>query len=135
MASVDDARVRFALGGLEALKVIGEDLLGESQRRAPVKEGTLRGSGELGFRVNGILCEGAGAFAEAGGLVTSLARAGALRLVEAVVSFNTIYALRQHEELDWEHPLAGQAKYLESVIQERGPRYRSVIELRMRTIR
>lgn len=28
-------------------------------------------------------------------------------------SFNTPYARRQHEELEWRHPLGGKAKYLE----------------------
>ena len=33
--------------------------------------------------------------------------------VAGVVSFNTPYARRQHEELDWNHPNGGNAKYLE----------------------
>jgi hypothetical protein len=32
---------------------------------------------------------------------------------QAAVSFDTPYAVRQHEELDWNHPKKGQAKYLE----------------------
>ena len=29
------------------------------------------------------------------------------------ISFSTPYSRRQHEELDWEHPVGGKAKYLE----------------------
>lgn len=133
MPTVDELRVRRGLKALEAIKNIGEDVLGESVRRAPLKEGTLRGSAELGFRINGTLLEGEGAYGQAVPLVTELAARGELRLIEAVVSFNTIYALRQHEELEWDHPLDGQAKYLESVIQERAARYLRILELAMRT--
>lgn len=134
MPTVDELRVRRGLKALEAIKNIGEDVLGESVRRAPIKEGTLRGSAELGFRINGTtLLEGEGAYGQAVELVTGLAARGELRLIEAVVSFNTIYALRQHEELEWDHPLDGQAKYLESVIQERAARYLHILDLAMRT--
>jgi hypothetical protein len=33
--------------------------------------------------------------------------------VTGVISFNTPYAARQHEELTWRHPQGGHAKYLE----------------------
>jgi hypothetical protein len=41
--------------------------------------------------------------------------------VVAVVSFTEVYAARQHEELDWEHPLGGKAKYLEDPVKRNGP--------------
>lgn len=85
-----------------AVRAVGEDLLGEAQRRAPVEEGTLRGSGELEVKHVG-------------------------NMIVAEVSFNTVYAARQHEELSWSHPRGGQAKYLESVLLERGPRYATII--------
>jgi hypothetical protein len=123
MASVADARVKWALAGLDALKIAGEDWLGEAQRRAPVEEGTLRGSGELGYVINDRLIEGPNAYTAARSLVTQLARRGELKTIAVQVAFNTIYAARQHEELSWDHPLGGQAKYAESVLLERGPRY------------
>lgn len=48
----------------------------------------------------------------------TLQRSGAVtaRDTEAVVSFDTPYAVRQHEELTWNHPRGGQAKYLESAM-------------------
>lgn len=97
------ARARLEDALERAITAIGEDLLGEAQRRAPVEEGTLRASGEL--EVNRYPSH-----------------------VEAVVSFNTIYAARQHEETEWAHPLGGEAKYLERPLLERLPRYRSILE-------
>lgn len=100
----------------------GEMALGLAQQRAPVEEGTLRASGQLGFQINGRLIEGTGAYEQARGLVAQLARAGTLLTMEVVLSFNEVYAARQHEETEWQHPLGGQAKYLESVMQEHGER-------------
>jgi hypothetical protein len=100
----DSRRVRLLVmaGLVEAVEHIGNDALGEAQRRAPVEEGTLRGSGEVDVNVRG-------------------------DRVEAVVSFNTVYAARQHEETEWRHPLGGQSKYLESVLRERSGRYNAII--------
>lgn len=81
----------------------GEDLLGEATRRAPVREGTLRGSGEVDVDVG-----------PGGVLVT--------------VAFNSIYAARQHEETEWEHPKGGEAKYLERALAERADRYTRLAE-------
>ncbi|MER6171362.1 hypothetical protein [Streptosporangium sp. NPDC001681] len=41
----------------------------------------------------------------------------ASRLV-AAVSFDTPYAVRQHEEMDYDHPKKGGAKYLEKALAE-----------------
>lgn len=67
-----------------ALRQAAEHLLEESNRIVPLEEGTLQGSGE----------------------VDSDDR-------KATVSYNTPYARRQHEELDWRHAGGRQAKYLE----------------------
>ena len=74
------------------LRVEAEDLLGRATRDAPIEEGTLRGSGEVEIRETAT---------------------GA----EAVVSFNTPYAARQHEELEYEHPRGGKPKYLEDHVK------------------
>jgi hypothetical protein len=123
MADTSDARVRFALGGLEGLKVAGEDWLGESVRRAPIEEGTLRGSAELGFVINGRVFDGPGAYASAQAYVRTLARSNALRTMAAMVKFPEIYAAAQEYGDHFEHPLGGQARYLSSVLLERGQRY------------
>lgn len=101
--TIGEARRRFRAAAEAAVRAVGEDLLGEAQRRAPVEEGTLRASGELEIKhLPG-------------------------DLIVAEVSFNTVYAARQHEETGWRHPKGGQSKYLESVIQERGARYGTML--------
>mgnify|MGYP007020372115 CR=1 FL=1 len=63
-----------------------EHILGEAMRLVPNEEGTLERSGRVS--------------------VDDGALTGA-------VSFDTIYAVRQHEELGWRHSDGRQAKYLE----------------------
>lgn len=70
------------------------DLQGESQRRAPLDTGALRGS----------------AFAEMNGL-------------EGTVGFEEIYALYQHEGVDFNHPKGGEAKFLENPFKEKMKKY------------
>lgn len=100
----DSSRARAALHAamVAAVHAIGEDALGEAQRRAPMEEGTLRGSAELEVQDRG-------------------------DRVEATISFNTVYAARVHEETEWRHPRGGQAKYLESVLRERSGRYNQIL--------
>lgn len=104
MAELDDVKRRVQAAALRGLTRAGEDLLGRAQREAPVAEGTLRASGELDVDVtpNG---------------------------ATATVSFNEVYAARQHEELDWEHPKGGGAKYLEGPLREQQARYERAIAL------
>lgn len=89
-------------GAEDGVKRVLEDLLGRAQRLAPVEEGTLRAAGNLE--------------------VTRTAGD-----VEGTISFDTVYAARQHEETDWVHPLGGQAKYLEAPLREQLPRYERII--------
>lgn len=122
-----EVRARMAEGALRGLAVAGEDLLGEAQRRAPIDKGDLRGSGMLTFIVNGARFEGDGAIGSALAAARAAARAGTLRSLDAEVSFNTVYAARQHEETEWLHPLDGEAKYLERPLVEKLPRYERVV--------
>jgi len=71
------------------LKIVAEDLKGKSQRLAPVDLGDLKGS--AGVEVNGL---------------------------EATIFYTEPYATRQHEELEYNHPKGGQAKYLEQPFKE-----------------
>lgn len=128
MPSVDDARVSMILGGLEGLMRAAEDLAGEAQRRAPKDEGTLRASVAVVLIVNGARFEGDGAYPAAKTAAAAAARAGAPVVLGAEVSFNTVYAARQHEELDWHHE-EGEAKYLEGPLRERAGRYERIITL------
>lgn len=107
MSASAGARRRVQAATIAAVTKIGEDLLGEAQRRAPLEEGTLRASGELDVDVAG-------------------------NAVVATVSFNEVYAARQHEETEWVHPKAGEAKYLEGPLRERAARYDAVVAAAIR---
>lgn len=78
----------------KAMRDIGQDLLGKSVERAPLDTADLRGSG----------------FTEVNG-------------TETIVGFTEPYALRQHEELNYNHPKGGEAKYLERPLNENINRY------------
>lgn len=67
-----------------------EHTLGVSNSRVPLEEGTLERSG----RVNMI------------------------RDLEGSITYDTVYAVRQHEELDWKHLPGRRAKYLESAMND-----------------
>lgn len=67
--------------------------LGLAVKRAPVDEGTLRDSA-----------------------VAVTHRSGDVIL--STLSFNTIYAARQHEGFDFAHPKGGEPKYLESAVKD-----------------
>ena len=124
---LNDVRVARARAAVRDVHRAGEILLGEAQRRAPIEEGTLRGSGALAIVVSGQRFEGTGALAGATALAEGLARAHSPITVTAEVSFNTVYAARQHEELDWRHPKGVQAKYLEQPLGELAPRLEAMI--------
>lgn len=112
---------------VRAVYVASEDLLGQAVQLAPKDEGTLRGSGAVALIVNGTRHEGATAFTSAVSTAKALTRAGATIEVEGEVSFNTIYAARIHEEIDWNFQV-GQSKYLEQPLRENTPRYQRLIE-------
>lgn len=124
-----DLRVRIAGAALEAQARSAEDLLSRSTALAPLEEGTLRGSGHVYYEVNGT---SHGDYPAARQAVETAARAGVLRSFAAVVAFNTPYAARQHEEVGWNHPIAGQAKYLEEPFKQRVSTYDTVIAARVR---
>jgi Bacteriophage HK97-gp10, putative tail-component len=85
-----------------ALEVIGADLAGEAAREAPVEEGTLRGSISHDVRVT---------------------PSG----MEVVVTADTVYAARQHEEVTWKHPKGGKAKYMSDPLKAKAGRYATLI--------
>lgn len=74
-------------GEVRGLELSTQWLLGESRAIVPLDEGPLLRSGEAS--------------------VDASQRKGA-------VSYNTVYAPRQHEELTWRHDPGRQAKYLET---------------------
>lgn len=78
----------------QEIKDITFDLLGKSVDLAPVEFGDLKGSGKAEF-------EG----------------------FTGTVSFTEEYALRQHEDLTFNHPRGGEAKYLEKPFKENVKKY------------
>jgi hypothetical protein len=123
-----EAKLRAAYGALEGVIVTAEDLLGRSTALAPLDEGTLRGSGAVVLIVNGQRFEGSGARDAARAAIRSAVERGGGIVIFGEVSFNTVYAARQHEETTWHH-VEGQAKYLEAPLLEQGNRYERVIAL------
>ena len=105
--------------GLKALRTGAEAILTEAINAAPVDTGTLRRSGTVTV---GNLPKNPGQIyqdarpVEEGGQEKEHKDAfpEPIGKEKAVyISFNTPYARRQHEELDYEHPRGGKAKYLE----------------------
>ncbi len=98
--------------GLKALRTGAEAILTEAIDETPVETGTLRRSGTVTV---GALPDGAQVYAaaEAGAEMKDAFKKEAGKEKAIYVSFNTPYARRQHEELDYNHPLGGKAKYLE----------------------
>lgn len=82
----------------EAIKDVAFDLLGKAVNLAPIDTADLRGSGKVELETNG-------------------------DKITATVSFNTPYAVRQHEDLTYNHPRGGEAKYLEKPFVANTPRY------------
>lgn len=85
----------------QAVKAVALDIQGRATQKAPVETGHLRES----------------AFTE----IVEAGPGG----VTATVGFNATtkdgkfsYALIQHEETEWNHPLGGEAKYLEKAVIE-----------------
>lgn len=96
---------------LEALRVGAEAILTEAINEAPVETGTLRRSGTVTV---GYVPDSGAVYAAA----SSRSMRDAFRDEEGkeqavYISFNTPYARRQHEEIGYNHPLGGKAKYLE----------------------
>lgn len=75
-----------------------EALLDQAVEKTPVQDGVLRASGRATQEGN-----------------------------VSAVSFNTPYAVRQHEELGYQHPNGGQAKYLEKPANSFGPTMEQIV--------
>ena len=50
------------------------------------------------------------------------------------ITYNMVYAARQHEEVGWNHPRGGQAKYLESAMQDGQEDARAIIRNHLKGI-
>lgn len=87
-------------GAVRGLELSTQLLLGEAVKIVPLDEGTLQHSGKA--TVNEVDLEG-------------------------IVSFDTPYAVRQHEDLTLHHANGRQAKYLETPWRDNAPRFAQII--------
>ena len=53
-------------------------------------------------------------------------------VLKAAVAYDTPYAVRQHEELEWRHAPGRRAKYLESALNDSATEVRDVIAAELR---
>lgn len=96
---------RARAGAGRGLGLAAEHLLGEARKQVPLEEGTLERSG------------------------TPSVDRGALK---AAVSFDTPYAVRQHEEMTWKHDQDRKAKYLEDPYNAEQGAIRDIIAAEIR---
>jgi hypothetical protein len=98
--------------GLKALRTGAEAILTEAIDETPIDTGTLRRSGTVTV---GALPDMTQVYeaAEAGSEMKNAFPGPEGKEKAVYISFNTPYARRQHEELGYNHPLGGKAKYLE----------------------
>lgn len=94
-----EAKARAQNGGLTGLRAAGEELLGISRSQVPWDEGTLGGTGATDDNGRDALA----------------------------VSYDTVYARRQHEELTWRHKPGRRAKYLEGPLNENDSHLRRIV--------
>lgn len=90
---------------VKAVVEVAEDVLTESNDRIPVDEGDLRRSGEVT------------AFPEH---------------VAATITYDTPYAVKQHEDPTINHPRQGEHHFLEKAVQDNADRYVAYIADRIR---
>lgn len=100
MAGFDPVQITVSLDKLAAgtrgqiaggLQLAAEHILARATDLVPIEEGTLQRSGTVSIDAMG---------------------------TTAAVSYDTPYAVRQHEELDWHHDEGRQAKYLEGPMND-----------------
>ena len=77
---------------VKGLKITAQNILGESQKLVPVDTGTLQKSGAIKVDSQNLMAQ---------------------------ISYNTPYALKQHEDATLNHPNGGEAKYLERPFNEK----------------
>lgn len=92
-------------GAVRGVLLAAEHVLGVSRQRVPLDEATLERSGQ-----------------------TSVDDAD----ITAAVSYDTPYAVRQHEDMTYRHLPGRQAKYLETTVLESGPVVEQIIAAQVR---
>ncbi|MFI1191542.1 hypothetical protein [Streptomyces californicus] len=92
-------------GAVRGLRIAAEHVLAESRKVVPIEEATLERSG--------------------------VATVDETRLT-AAVSYDTVYAVRQHEELGYRHDAGRTAKYLERPLTEQVDTVAEIIAAQLR---
>lgn len=92
-------------GAVRGLRLAAEHVLERSRQRVPIEEGTLERSG-----------------------VASVDET----TLTAGVSYDTPYAIRQHEELNYRHDSGRSAKYLERTVTEESATVAEIIAAQVR---
>lgn len=92
-SNVAHLRMQHRKARRKAIAAGAEHILGASNATVPLEEGTLERSGTVTVDDGGH---------------------------EAAVSYDTVYAARQHEELTWQHDPGRRAKFLELALIEDG---------------
>ncbi|MFE7853749.1 hypothetical protein [Streptomyces sp. NPDC057403] len=101
----DAALAAIRAGAVRGVRLGAEHLLEVSRQRVPIEEGTLERSGVVSVD------EGS---------------------VTAAVSYDTPYAVRQHEELNYRHDGGRTAKYLERPLHEENGAITEIIAAQVR---
>ena len=97
--------LRMREGAAAGLHDAVEHALGESNRIVPIEEGTLERSGRTSVDPDNL---------------------------QAAVSYDTPYAVRQHEDLTYHHDQGREAKYLEKTMAAEADQMREIIAARIR---
>ncbi len=97
----------------QTVTAIALDLAGRSAQQAPVDTGDLRNNCTAVVNGSEVYKEQR---AVSGGIIPA-------DKVTATVGYSLPYALRQHEELNYDHPRGGKAKFLEDPLNEKQSDY------------
>lgn len=107
--NIRQAADKIEHGASEGLAYALMFVAAESQQRAPVDTGDLRGSVQVSMDDTLYAIGNPGGGMSQGDAPPEKATVG-------TVSYNAKYAAAQHEHTEYDHPRGGQAKYLESVL-------------------
>jgi hypothetical protein len=105
--TLDIGPIAAKVAGLaaDALYEAGEIILAESDTRVPIEEGTLSRSGHVSENRDQL---------------------------QVAVSYDTPYAVVQHEEMSFQHDAGREAKYLENAFRHMLPTVRNHVAARIR---
>jgi len=87
--SASEIKGRLIAGAARGLTLAGEHVLGESNALVPIEEGTLERSGTVAVETKGM---------------------------RAAISYDTPYAVVQHEDMTLRHDQGRRAKFLETAV-------------------